>query len=136
MSDAKIPAPYPLAMVIADAIWRDPATGKRTILGCFSSIGAKEFPVVHPQLAVYVALTDGRGTVPFKIQMVDVDDEAEPIFQAEAEVEFGDPRMAVEMDFHFGGITLPHAGEFRIQLIASGEFLLERRIIVQQLPGE
>ena len=136
MSVGKVPAPYPLAMVVADAIWRDPGTGKRTILGCFSSIAAKEFPAIHPQLAVYVALTDGRGTVPFKIQMVDIDEEAEPIFQAEGEVEFTDPRIMVEMDFHFGGITLPHPGEFRIQLVASGEFLLERRIVVQQLPGE
>jgi hypothetical protein len=30
--------PYPLAMVVCDAIWLDPATGKRTILGCFSTI--------------------------------------------------------------------------------------------------
>ena len=136
MSPENVPAPYPLAMVIADAIWRDPGTGKRTILGCFSLIAAREFPAVHPQLAVYVAITDGRGTVPFRVQMVDMEEEGEPIFQAEGEVQFEDPRSIIEMDFHFAGVTFPHPGEYRIQLFASGEFLLERRIVIQQIPAE
>jgi hypothetical protein len=34
----QVPPPYALALVICDAIWHDPGTGKRTILGCFSSI--------------------------------------------------------------------------------------------------
>ena len=110
--------------------------GKTHDIGLFQFDCRQGIPAIHPQLAVYVALTDGRGVVPFKIQMVDIDEEAEPIFQAEGEVEFIDPRIMVEMDFHFGGITLSHPGEYPIQLIASGEFLLERRIVVQQLPGE
>ncbi len=129
-------APYTLAMVIADAIWRDPGTGKRTILGCFSSIAATEFPTVHPQLVVYVAITDGRGDTPIKLQLVDAEEEGEPIFQAESEVQFKDPRSIFEMEFHFRAIPFPHPGEYRIQLFASGGFLLERRILVQQIPVE
>jgi hypothetical protein len=123
-------------MVIADAIWRDPASGKCTILGCFALIAASEFPAVHPQLAVYVALTDGRGKVPIKIRMVDVDDETEPVFEVETEVQFSDPTVVIEMDVHFNDVTLPHAGEFRIQLFASDDLLSERRIEVEQLSPE
>lgn len=133
---ASVPPPYPLAMVVADAIWRDPATNKRTILGCFSTIGARSFPTVHPQLAVYVALTDGRGRVPIKLQMVHVDDDSNPIFQAEGEVEFPDPRVVLEMDFGFGNIVIPEPAEYRIQLLVSNDLVLERRIIVQRINGE
>jgi hypothetical protein len=126
------PAPYPLAMVIADAIWRDPGTGKRTILGCFSSIVASEFPMVHPQLAVYVAVTDGHGTMPVKLQIVDAEDEGRIILVAEGDVEFPNPKVIVEMDYHFAGVSFPSPGEYRIQLFAQGQFLLERLIFVEQ----
>src|SRR5438876_6706405 len=89
----KIPPPYALAMVVCDAIWCDPGSGKRTILGCFSAIFAKQFPAVHPIMAVYVALTDGRGKVQIRLQIVDVNEERDPIFKGEAEAEFQDPRV-------------------------------------------
>jgi len=59
---ASVP-PYALALVVCDAIWRDPSTGKRTILGCFSVIGAKSFPTKHPIMSVYAAVTDAHGLV-------------------------------------------------------------------------
>lgn len=66
--------PYALALVVCDAIWRDPSTGKRTILGCFSAILADEFPATHPGMAVYAAITDGHGTVPIALRLVDADE--------------------------------------------------------------
>ena len=122
--------PYALALVIADAIHRDPGTGKRTILGCFSSIYAREFPATHPALAVYIAVTEGRGVVPIKVRMVDVDDEKDPIFEVEGEANFQDPRMVMDMDLFIPNLVFPEPGEYRIQLFASGEPLLERRIMV------
>lgn len=127
-------APYPLAMVIADMIWRDPGTGKRTILGCFSVIHARHFPVVHPVLAVYAAITDGRGRVPVVLQLVDVDEEHEPIFRGESEVDFTDVRTIFEIDYILANVTFPAPGEYRFQLFAAGEFLLERRLLVNQIP--
>src|ERR1700732_4846019 len=128
-----VPAPYPLAMVISDAIWRDPGTGKRTILGCFSVIHARQFPAVHPVMAVYVAVTDGRGKVPIVLQLVDTENEGEPLFRGEVEAQFRGPRVIVELDFHIGGLTFPRAGEYRFQLFASGEFLIERRLLVVKI---
>ena len=69
--------PFPLAMVICDAVWRDPATGKWTLLGCFSAIEARVFPCFRPNLAVFVSLTDGRGKTPLKLRLVDVNEEQE-----------------------------------------------------------
>lgn len=127
-------APYTLAMVVADGIWRDPSTGKRTILGCFSEIGATKFPFVHPQLAVYVAMTDVHGKVAVKLRMVHAENDGEePLFEREAEVELPDPRVVVEMDFTVGGLVFPRPGQYRLQLLAAGEFLLERRIVVRQM---
>jgi hypothetical protein len=40
--------PQLLAWLLCDAVHIDPGTGKHTILGVFSNIMAKRFPVVHP----------------------------------------------------------------------------------------
>src|SRR5947208_363041 len=125
----KVPAPYALAMLVCDAIWRDPGSGKRTILGCFSTLLAKQFPAVHPIMAVYAALTDGRGKVKIVLQIVDADEEHEPIYKFEGEAEFTDPRVTVEMDLHIQNISFPAPGEYRIQLFAGVEFVLERRFL-------
>jgi hypothetical protein len=131
-----VPPPYALAMVISDAIWRDPGSGKRTILGCFSVLFARRFPAVHPIMAVYAVLTDGRGKVPIKLRVVDVDEENVPLFEANGEVVFADPRATVEIDMHIQGIRFPRPGDYRFQLFAGGEFVLERRLLVVQISDE
>src|SRR5262245_19711844 len=119
-------APYPLAMVVCDGFWRDPYTGKHTLIGTFSAIGGPNFPVVHPIVTVYVALTDGRGKTLLKLQLTDLDDEHAPIFELEQEVDFTDARMMCEICFQAGGVTFPSPGEYRLKLFANGEFVIER----------
>jgi hypothetical protein len=135
-SKGKIPPPSLLAMVIADLIWKDPGTGKRTILGCFSVIHGHKFPAVHPVIGVYCAVTNARGKVSFRLCLVDVDEELESLFEVQSEGEFPDPRAVGEIDFHAGNIIFPHPGEYRVQLHANGHLLGERRIVVVQIPGE
>ena len=122
--------PYPLAMVVCDGYWRDPYTGKITIIGTFSIIGGMQFPLRHPILSVYISLTDGHGKVPFKLILVDVDEERAPIFEISEELEFTDPRMIMELCLTQVGIEFPASGEYRLKLIAKDEFIIERRILV------
>ncbi len=134
----KIPPPFVLAMVISDSIHTDPGSGKRFILGCFSAIFAHTFPAAHGMMAVYVALTNGRGKVPFALQVVDTGDEQDEqvLFRGEGEVEFIDPRAVVELNFFIQNLVFPHPGEYRFQLFAGNEFLMERRLVVAELPGQ
>jgi hypothetical protein len=129
----KRPVPYVLALIICDAIWRDPATGKRTILGCFSAIHAKTFPTMYPMLCVHAAITDGRGVTPIVLRLVDVDENNPPVFEQKAEVKFDDPRIMIEVDFIIPNVLFPAAGEYRLQLLSSGESLMERRILLLQV---
>jgi len=123
-------APMCLGLVLADAIWHDPSSGKRTILGTFSTIFAKQFPAQHGILAVYCILTDGYGKTRVRLRVVDIEEDDGPLIEAEGEVDFIDPRMIAEMDFHFTGLVFPHAGEYRVQVFGADEFLMERRLLV------
>ena len=130
MSSNNTVPPYPLAMVVCDTIWRDPSSGKSTILGTFSAIAGTEFPMTIAEIAVYVALTDGRGKVAMKLLLVDVSKEDEQLHSAEGELNFDDPRSVAELAFHLTNTSFPHPGEYRFQLFAGSELLMERRILL------
>jgi len=131
----KIPPPYPLAMVVCDNIHRDPGTGKPFLLGCFSVILARDFPATHPGLCVYIELTNGRGKIPFTLRLIDADEDREPVVTMEQEFECEDPRFVVQLIFGLANLTFPQEGEYRLQLFASKEFVMERRILVTSIPG-
>jgi hypothetical protein len=131
-----MPTPMALAMVVCDAVWVDPATGKSTILGTFASIHGHDFPLAVPTMAVYLALTDARGVVPLELRLVDVDEEQEPVFQTELSQEFADPIVVAELVVILENKIFPTPGEYRLQLFAAGDFLMERRVFVQQYGKE
>lgn len=55
---------------------------------------------------------------------------------SKGEVEFADPRGVVELDFHFPKVTFRHPGEYRFQLLAKGNLLMERRMLVHSGPAD
>ncbi|MFN0053167.1 MAG: DUF6941 family protein [Planctomycetales bacterium] len=122
--------PYPLAMIVCDGLWRDPYTGKTTIIGTFSTIGGRSFPLRHPHLSVYVSLTDGHGKMTIRLELVDVDEVRPPILSLSEEFDFNDPRMIFEICYFAPNIVFPSDGEYRLKLIAREEFIIERRILV------
>ena len=129
----ELPPPIAIAMVICDAIWVDPSTGKITLLGVFSDIASKIFPAIHPLLAVHVCLTDAHGTIPVKMQLIDADEENDPLFEVEHEIEFPDRRAIIFMNAHMKDIAFPNPGEYRLQLFARNQFVIERRIVVKTI---
>lgn len=127
------PPPEVLALVVADYAYRDDESGKLSILGIRSLIGASSFPLEHPQLSAYVALINGRGMVTMEIQLIDTDEERETIARGEAELTFPDPLTEVELVFDLRQVIFPAAGEYRLQLRCDGHFLRERVLVIRQL---
>lgn len=107
---------------------------RKTILGTFSTIIGREFPLPFPHLAVYLALTDTRGLVPLRIRLVDVDELRDPVGDKKWEISFSDPISVVDETFTFDNVVFPEAGEYRLQLLTDGELLIERRLMV--IPSE
>lgn len=117
-------------MVVCDGFWRDPYTGKHTLIGTFSALGGGPFPLMHPVLTVYVSLTNGHGQTKITLRLVDAEEEREPLLEMEQEIDFSDPRMVCEICFQATGIIFPQPGEHRLRLFADGQFVIERRIDV------
>lgn len=121
--------PQTLALVLCDAIHRDPGTGKPTLLGLCSGLTARTLPAKHPQLAVYAVLTEAYA--PFSARVVVVRADGQTILAStEMPVEVASPRQVAELCITFPDLPIPAAEELRVQLWAAGTLLSERRLQV------
>lgn len=62
--------PQVLVWITCDGVHIDPGSGKHTILGVFSNIRARQFPVVHPFMIWFLTISDvPAGNHKIKISM-------------------------------------------------------------------
>jgi hypothetical protein len=125
---AKKPTPDVLSLIVCDQIITDRLTGKQSLIGMFSRVHARGFPTVHPQLCVFVALTEGYGETEFVIRIADANDDRPPIVEGRGKVKFQTPRAIANLALQFHGLTFPAPGEYRVQLYSGGELLREARL--------
>jgi hypothetical protein len=126
--------PLSLAMVVCDSLYRDPSTSKFTILGTFSEVNSIEFPFALPMLCVYCSISDGMGRFVLKFQIVNIEDEATPIAPAiTRDVVWPHPLAIAEIPFTLRNVTFPKPGEYRAQLWADDNIIMERRIVANLL---
>jgi hypothetical protein len=128
--------PVGLAMVVCDNIHIDPGTGKRTLLGTFWAIHCKTFPAVVPMIAVYVAATEFKVSMSLAMRIVDVGGEREPILEIRGESDIADPLAVLEANYLAANVAFPEPGEYRVQFLAGGSLIIERRLIVAEFPLE
>ena len=124
------PVPNVLSLLVCDQIITDRITGKQSLIGIFSTIHAWRFPIIHPQLCVYVALTDGRGKTPLTIRIVDADESRPPVVQGNGAVEFKNPRAIANLALQFQGLRFTDPGEHRIQILCKDTMLRDSRLTV------
>ena len=124
------PNPDVLALLVCDQIITDRVTGKQSLIGMFSNVHARGYPATHPQLSVFVALTDGHGETDLVIRIVDSNDSRPPIVEGKGKVVFKDPRTIANLALQFHGLSFPQPGEYRVQLYAGGELLREARLLL------
>lgn len=122
------PLPVVLAMLICDQIITDRITGKQSLIGLFSKVHAPGFPATHPQLCVFVALTEGYGQNDLTLRIVDADDKRPPIVEGRGQVTFQDPRTIANLALQFHGLVFPSPGHYRVQLWCGKELLREARL--------
>lgn len=131
-----MPDPYCLAMVLCDAVHRDPSTGKFTLLGTFSNFAAPTYPA-DVSLAVYFAITDGVGKTTLRLQLIDArggaidatlegEDDPHRVFLIKVEVDMLNPLAVVESAIQLQA-TLPAAGLYYCELWANDTVLMSRR---------
>lgn len=110
MSGAK---PQILCWQICDAVHIDPATGKHYILGCFSNIRARQFPVNHGRMIWFLTLSDvPEGTHRLRILFGLNVSETQPVVDREFESQ--SPLHKINLINEIRNIPLGQAGNYAI----------------------
>jgi hypothetical protein len=123
--------PQLLVWLTCDGVHLDPATGKHTILGVFSNIKAREFPVVHPYMVWFMTLTDvSPGKHHLRILMSL--DPTQPVELIHREFESHSPLHRINLINEFGNLTFPQAGDYSILIEVDDEPLLATSMQVTQ----
>ena len=135
--------PYCLAMVLCDAVHRDAATGKFTILGTFSTLAVREYPT-KVRFCVYYAVTDGLGPTTLRLRLVDaasgIADSAggkheKSVFEIRGDFGFDSPLAVVESTVGIETV-LPRPGLYHCELWAGNDLLMSRRLMAVAREGE
>lgn len=125
-----MPLPIVLALIVCDDVWIDANSGKQTVLGIYGSVATRQFPYVMPRLAIYISLTECPPEMPIRVSVVDVDDQYPPIVDGEQVIQSSDPREVAQGTVRARNVAFPAAGEYRVQLWACGELMVERRLLL------
>lgn len=131
--------PTVLALVVCDEVIEDLTTRKKSLIGLFNNIHAQNFPSIHTQLVVFIAMT-GQGVAPIRLELVhaeDVTEESKPILRLEqAEFRFKDPNTIVDLVFKFNGVPFPRPGLYHFRVMSGNELLSERDFRVNHISDD
>jgi hypothetical protein len=133
MSTYDPPPPIALSMIVCESIWHEYDSEKLTLVGCFRAIQATSFPTRHPFIRVCVDLTNGRGEGEIRLVLTHINTPDEPIVDDAAEVDFVDVNEIRTVCFDLGEVTFPEPGEYEITLFVFGQYVIARRILLQQV---
>jgi hypothetical protein len=122
--------PSVLSMVLADQVYRDPASGKFSILGTYCVVRSPRFPCLFPRVNLYAAVTESRGRTPLRVVLTDVDEEQPPLAVAQGELQTNDPTQLVEVSVVLQNVVFPGPGDYRVQLFSGPDLLRELRLRV------
>ena len=123
------PTPTGLAIVVCDQVIEDKLTHKKSLIGIFNNINAVSFPCRHPQVSVFVCLTEGRGQCTARLRIVN-DETNETVADVNGSIQFPDIHAVVELVFNIVGLVFPSPGLYAIEFYCDDALVLERRFHV------
>lgn len=124
-----------VALMICDQVITEAGTNKKSLIGVFNNVAARQFPCRHPRLCIFISITGGHGKAKTEVRCVN-EQTSQALFDAEGEVSFANPNHVVEAVFEFNNVVFPSPGLHCIQVLSNGELVLLRRFAVNQIQTE
>ena len=114
-----------------DGVHIDPSSGKHTILGVFSTIRARQFPVVHPFMIWFLTITDcapGKHSMRISIGL----DPTNMMKVIEREFESQSPMQRINLINELRNCSFPQAGDYNILVEVDDEVVLATHLTIAE----
>lgn len=123
--------PIVKAFLIADKVMREEGTKKWSVIGIFDRISSKNFPCIHPSLALYIRLSNAEGEYNVKIEFCEIDGKVLSLFEGKLKV--GSRLATPEIGIQTYNLPLPKPGRYLFKLYLNDEFIQDFPIDVVQI---
>lgn len=123
--------PQVLTWLTCDGVHIDPATGKHTILGVFSNIRGRQFPLTHPFMVWFLTLSDvpeGEHTVRLSMGL----DPTNLKQLIERPFKSPGPLQRINLINEVRNLSFPGPGDYGIMIEIDDEPLLATNLQVSQ----
>ena len=136
MSAAQTPQPTVRYLIVCEDILTDPAVPQQvSLLNLVSSIRSQiqpPYPLSHPELCVFVQLTECRGSASCRVEVVQADSN-DAIFQTRTRaVAFPtDPLEVVGLSFRLRNCSFPEAGLYWIQFWYNDAMIAQQPLLLR-----
>jgi len=121
--------PQVLVWITCDGVHIDPSSGKHTILGVFSNIRARQFPVVHPFMIWFMTLSDvSQGQHKIRISLGLDPSNATPIIDRTFESQ--SPMQRINLINEIRNLSFAGPGDYSIIIEVDDDPLLATSITV------
>ncbi|MES2696383.1 MAG: hypothetical protein V4773_23135 [Verrucomicrobiota bacterium] len=121
--------PQLLAWLTCDGVHVDPGTGKHTILGIFSNIQGRQFPVTHPFMIWFLTITDcsvGEHTLRISMSLNE-----EPVQKLlERPFKSHSPLHRINLINEIRNLTFPQGGDYNLLIEIDEEPILVTSLTV------
>ncbi len=121
--------PQLLAWVTCDGVHIDPSSGKHTLLGVFSNISARQYPVVHPFMVWFLTISD-CAPGPHRIRISIGLDAAATQALIERPFESHSPLHRINLINEIRNLSFPQPGDYSIVIEIDDEPLLVTNLTV------
>ena len=125
--------PIVIAFLLADKVFREMETGKVHVAGTFNQLATVQFPMVHPQFFVYLALTEMQTcnkTLGMKFQYIET---GEKIIDIKQTVSSRSPLDVIEVNMCFNTVKFSREGSVELTLSINDEILMTRALRIRKV---
>jgi len=121
--------PQLLTWLTCDGVHIDPGSGKHTILGIFSNIQARQFPVTHPFMIWFLTISDvSPGQHSLKISMGLAGTKSQPLLDRPFESQ--SPLHRINLINEIRNLSFPGPGEYELLIEIDDELLVATSLTV------
>jgi len=123
--------PQLLNWILCDNVHIDPATGKHFLLGCFSNIRSRKFPLIHPRMIWFLTMTDLKpGKHRLKLSMgLSMENMSSLV---EREFESKNPLQKITLINEMRNLKFESAGDYLILIEVNNDPLLVTTFTVSE----
>ena len=117
----KPPKPAFISFLIADTVIQEKVTNKWSVIGIFDRIYSNSFPCIHPNLGLYIRITDASGKYKIRVEFSDENNNTLSQFEG-IELEVANRLATPGFGIQTRNLPIPKPGNYSFDLYFNDDY--------------